>query len=62
AAQKDLEPTNFIEAMSSKCSDKWRTAMKEEMQAFEESDTWDLVRLPPGKRTIDTRWVLRVLD
>lgn len=34
--------------------------MKEEMTAFDENDTWDLVPLPPGKRAIDNRWVLHV--
>lgn len=60
AVQEDLEPTNFREAMKSRDSDKWLHAMEEEMEAFKETDTWDLVHLPPGKHVIDNRWVLRV--
>lgn len=60
AVLEDLEPTNFSDAMKSRNSDKWLNAMKDEINAFNENDTWDLVPLPPGKRTIDNRWVLRV--
>jgi len=35
----------------------WRQAMIVEMQALENSDTWELVPLPPGKKTVGCRWV-----
>lgn len=60
AVHDDLEPTNFNEAMKSRHSDKWVRAMNDEMDALKENDTWNLVKLPPGKRAIDNRWVLRV--
>lgn len=60
AVQEDLEPTNFADAMKSRDSDKWLCAMKDELDAFRENETWDLVPLPPGERAIDNRWVLRV--
>lgn len=34
--------------------------MQEEIQALEKNDTWDLVRLPPGKQAIDSRWVYKM--
>lgn len=30
----------------------WQKAMKEEMMALEQNHTWDLVKLPPGKKSI----------
>jgi hypothetical protein len=31
---------------------KWKTAMHEELRAFDKNRTWELVSLPPGKKTI----------
>lgn len=55
AVLEELEPTNFSDAMKSRHSDKWLRAMRDEVDAFSENDTWDLVSLPPGKRAIDNR-------
>ena len=38
----------------------WRSAMIEEMNALTGNGTWDLVRLPAGKKTIGCRWVFIV--
>ena len=35
----------------------WRGAMIEEMDALTDNGTWDLVRLPAGKKAIDCQWV-----
>ena len=35
----------------------WRSAMIEEMDALTDNGTWDLVRLPTGKKVIGYRWV-----
>ena len=37
----------------------WRSAMIE-MDALTDNDTWDLVRLPTGKKAIGCRWVFIV--
>lgn len=34
--------------------------MKKEIKALEENDTWILVSLPPGKRTIDSKWAYKI--
>ena len=34
--------------------------MIDEMQAFEHNGTWELVSLPPGKKTVGCRWVYAV--
>ena len=38
----------------------WRSAMIEEMDALTDNGTWDLVRLPVGKKAIGFRWVFTV--
>ena len=34
--------------------------MIEEMDALTDNGTWDLIRLPAGKKAIDCRWVFTV--
>lgn len=60
ALQQDLEPTKFREAMESHDSDKWLCAMKENMKAFEENETWDLV--PPNMREYNPDGVSRIFS
>lgn len=60
AVQEEQAPTNFSEAIKCRDSNKWLTAMEEEMNAFKENQTWDLVSLPKGKHAVDNRWVLRM--
>jgi len=50
-------PMTYTEAMSSRDSRKWQEAMNEEMLSLEENHVWKLVKLPPGCKAIDNRWV-----
>jgi len=34
--------------------------MKQEISVLETNKTWELVPLPPGKRTITCKWVYKV--
>ncbi|KAK8951032.1 hypothetical protein KSP39_PZI004596 [Platanthera zijinensis] len=38
----------------------WKQAMEEELRALHKNNTWQLVDLPPGKRTVGSRWVFTV--
>ena len=38
----------------------WQHAMKEELDAMEANNTWEVTPLPKGKHTIGCRWVYRV--
>ncbi|KAK8919208.1 hypothetical protein KSP39_PZI021074 [Platanthera zijinensis] len=38
----------------------WKQAMKEELRALHKNNTWKLVDLPPGKRTVGSRWVFTI--
>eukprot|EP01018_Ginkgo_biloba_P016583 Gb_07539 [translate_table: standard] len=39
---------------------KWEQGMKEEMESLVQNQTWDLVRLPAGKRALQNKWVYRL--
>lgn len=34
--------------------------MKREIELLEENDTWSLTQLPPGKNTVDSKWIYKV--
>jgi len=40
-------------------SEKWKQAMNQEMQAIERNDTWELIVLPSGSKTIGVKWVFK---
>ncbi|KAL4376695.1 hypothetical protein GQ457_02G014510 [Hibiscus cannabinus] len=50
------EPKNYKQAILHDC---WKKAMAEEILALENNQTWDLVSLPPGKKTIGCKWVFK---
>ncbi|CAJ2637099.1 unnamed protein product [Trifolium pratense] len=51
------EPINYLEAMSNL---KWKQAMEEELCAIEKNQTWQLVKLPTGKKAIAVKWVFKL--
>ncbi|KAH9292507.1 hypothetical protein KI387_008911, partial [Taxus chinensis] len=55
-------PESFDEAMQVDASKKWEQAMDEEHKSLMENQTWDLVKLPEGKRALQNKWVYRVKD
>ncbi|KAL5851107.1 hypothetical protein ACOSQ3_006225 [Xanthoceras sorbifolium] len=38
----------------------WKTAILEEIRALEKNQTWDLTRLPSGKRAVGCKWIFSV--
>ncbi|XP_040362272.1 uncharacterized protein LOC112202395 [Rosa chinensis] len=50
-------PSKVQDAMR---DEKWMQAMTVEMDALEKNCTWELVSLPPGKKTVGCRWVYTV--
>ena len=38
----------------------WFEAMEEEMNSMKPNRVWDLVDLPPGRRTVGNKWVLNI--
>ena len=50
-------PTRVEEALK---DPKWAKAMDEEMLALQKSNTWEVMPLPKGKRTVGCRWVFTI--
>ncbi|KAG8502451.1 hypothetical protein CXB51_000402 [Gossypium anomalum] len=55
-------PVTYQEVMQSLESDKWKSAMDEEMQSLRKNNTWELAQLPKGKRAIGCKWVFAKKD
>ena len=54
------EPTTIEEALSGDHSQQWKMAADAEYKSLMENKTWELVKLPEGRRTIGCKWVFRV--
>ncbi|KAG6485402.1 hypothetical protein ZIOFF_053939 [Zingiber officinale] len=53
----DDEPSSYVEAKGVK---EWEAAMKEEMDALQKNQTWDLVPKPPEVQPVSCKWVFRI--
>lgn len=34
--------------------------MKEDLRALDKNKTWDIVKLPPGKKIVGCRWIYKI--
>lgn len=50
-------PSSITEALK---DPNWRSAAFEEIQALEKNNTWQITKLPPGKRTVGCKWIFTV--
>ena len=53
-------PQTFEEAINSAEKEKWRKAIREEIEALKANRTWHVTSLPKGKNAIDSKWVFSV--
>jgi hypothetical protein len=60
AVSSDAEPKSYREAMRRLDSELRYQAMLREMEAHLENGTWELVKLPHGRKTIGSKWVFKV--
>ncbi|KAL8093307.1 hypothetical protein AgCh_035258 [Apium graveolens] len=51
------EPKSYQEACQHPL---WIDAINKELKALADNNTWDLVELPPGKKSIGNKWVFKV--
>lgn len=56
----DPEPKSFVEAIRGPESEQWKKATDAEMEQHEENGTFELVKLPPGHKALDGKWVLKI--
>ncbi|XP_075104254.1 uncharacterized protein LOC142178500 [Nicotiana tabacum] len=53
----NIEPSSFKEASQ---DDRWVDAMKQEIHALEENNTWEIVDFPSRKKPIGSKWVHKI--
>ena len=53
------DPFTFKEATNRKDNDKWIVVMLEEMESLQKNKTWELVKLPKGKKAFGCKWIFR---
>ena len=52
---EDGEPSTFQEAVGGSDAYQWIAAMQEEIEALHKNQTWDLVQLPSGRKSIGNK-------
>lgn len=54
------EPECYDEAMESDEKKKWLDVMQDEIKSLHDNHTFDLMKLPKGKKALENRWIFRV--
>ncbi|XP_020262757.1 uncharacterized protein LOC109838746 [Asparagus officinalis] len=54
------EPKTYREALRSKYSEEWISAMKSEMESLRINQTWKLVPKPASCSVVDCKWLFKV--
>jgi hypothetical protein len=54
------EPRSIEDALASNLAEEWRASAEAEYHSLIENDTWDLVKLPSGRKPIGCKWVFKV--
>ena len=54
------EPITLKKTLESDHAENWKAAADSEYQSLVENDMWELVPLPPGRKTISCKWVFKV--
>jgi hypothetical protein len=55
----DDDPKSIDEVVNSVEGKPWKDAMFEEMESLYKNETWDLVKLPSGRKPIVRKWVFK---
>jgi hypothetical protein len=59
AAAEVHDPLSYREAMASVQAEDWQRACAYEIDALAKNGTWVLVDLPPGRKTVKSKWVFK---
>ena len=54
------EPESYQEAIEKEKKNEWLKAMQEEMKSLHENQTYDIVKLPKGKKVLKNKWIFKV--
>ena len=54
------EPQNYSEAVSSLYRTEWLKAIHSELSSLNQNQTFEITHLPPGARTVGTRWIFKI--
>jgi len=55
-----VEPITYKQAVKSPLCDKWKMAMKDEIQSLKDNNTWDIVNVLSDQHVLKGRWVYKV--
>ena len=58
--QDDDEPETIKEALECSTKEKWKVALKEEIESMKVNQVWSLVDLPLGRKAIGNKWILKI--
>lgn len=58
--KSDDAPKTYTEAISGPDGAKWKRAAEDEMNALIENGTWELTRLPNGRKPVASKWVFKI--
>ena len=58
--QDDDEPETIKEALEYPTKEKWKVALEEEIESMKVNQVWSLVDLPPGRKAIGNKWILKI--
>ncbi|GKE68958.1 retrovirus-related pol polyprotein from transposon TNT 1-94, partial [Tanacetum coccineum] len=56
------KPESYSESLCIKKFIQWKKDINEEMVSLEKNQAWSLVRLPAGKKALQSKWVFRVKE
>src|SRR5712672_2421580 len=60
AAYMGRDPASYAKAMKSVDAKLWSDACQYEIDALHKNNTWELTKLPPGRKTIKSKWVFKL--
>jgi hypothetical protein len=55
-----IEPTSYRQSQLWSDKELWHKACQEEMEAHRVNGIWEIIKLPPGKHAIGSRWFMKV--
>ena len=56
----EVEPHSFSEAIRGDSREHWIRAMQNEITSLKENQTWNLERLPRGRKAIPCKWIFKI--